>query len=143
MASPIEKQEALRETLGSIPDPQERMAVAMAWKNNLDPLRPEERQEQNLVPGCASRVWLAAELRDGQCHFRVDADSIIVRGLASLLCGIYDGATPAEVLTHEATVLDELGITRNLTPTRQNGLAAIRQALVAFAATKASRAEGP
>jgi cysteine desulfuration protein SufE len=63
----------------------------------------------------------------------VDADSAMVKGLVTMLCGIYDGATPAEVVGEEPAVLEELGILRNLTPTRQNGLAAVRRVMVEFA----------
>jgi len=133
MALPAERQAAIRGTLGSIDDPQERLTVATGWKSTMAPLREEERTEENLVRGCSSRVWLAAEMEEGRCRFRMDADSPLVRGLAGLLCGIYDGATPEEVLAEEPVVLAELGILRNLSPTRQNGMAAVRRALVDFA----------
>lgn len=132
-ASPRERQEALRATLGGIEDPQERLAVALGWKNGLEPLRDEERTEANRVRGCVSRVWLGAGLEEGRCRFRVDADSVLVRGLVSLMCGIYDGAAPREVVAEEPWALEEIGITRNLSPTRRNGLAAVRAALAAFA----------
>jgi cysteine desulfuration protein SufE len=139
MSLPSERQEAIRATLGAIDDPQERLAVAMSWKTGLRALRPEERTEANLVRGCASRVWLAAEMEEERCRFRLDADSPLVRGLAALLCGIYDGATPREVTAEEPVVLEEVGILRNLSPTRQNGLAAVRRALTDFAARSTSR----
>ena len=55
------------------------------------------------------------------------SDSPLVRGLVRLLCGIYDGATPGEVVAEEPVVLEELGILRNLSPTRRNGLTAMRR----------------
>jgi cysteine desulfuration protein SufE len=133
MSLPAERQAAIRGTLGPIDDPQERLTVAIGWKFAMAPLRPDERTEDRLVRGCVSRVWLAAEMEEGRCRFRVDADSPLVRGLVAMLCGIYDGATPAEVIEEEPVVLTELGILKNLSPTRQNGLAAVRGALVGFA----------
>jgi cysteine desulfuration protein SufE len=133
MTLPAERQQSIRRTLGAISDPQERLAVATGWKNTLEPLREGERTEGNLVPGCVSRVWLAAEMQEGRCRFRVDAESPLVRGLVRLVCGIYDGATPEEVAAEEPVVLAELGILRNLSPTRQNGLASVRRALFEFA----------
>ena len=134
MGLPSDRQETLRSTLGNIPDPQERLMVATSWKTTMEPLRDEERTEENRVRGCVSRVWLAAGMEHSHCRFRVDADSPLVRGLVTILCGIYDGATPGEVIAEEPVVLEELGILRNLSPTRQNGLAAVRRALVDFAA---------
>ena len=134
MSLPSERQAKIRATLGPIDDPHERLAVAISYATALDPLKPEERIDANRVPGCVSRVWLAAEIQTGHCRFRTDADSPLVRGLAALLCGIYDGATPNEVITEEPLILDQLGLLQNLSPTRQNGLAAIRRALIEFAA---------
>jgi len=107
--------------------------VAMSWKTGLAPLRADERIDANLVRGCVSRVWLATGMEEGRCRFRIDADSPLVRGLVSLVCGIYDGATPGEVADEEPIVLEELGILRNLSPTRQNGLASVRRVLAQFA----------
>jgi cysteine desulfuration protein SufE len=133
MSLPSERQEVIRGTLGGIADPHERLSVAMGWKARMESLNEEERTDENIVRGCVSRVWLARGMEDGRCRFRLDADSPMVRGLAGMICGIYDGATPAEVLAEEPVVLEELGILRNLSPTRQNGLAAVRRTLVEFA----------
>jgi cysteine desulfuration protein SufE len=133
MTLPAERQETIRTTLGGIPDPQERLMVATGWKTTLSPLKDEDRTDANLVRGCVSRVWLAAEMEQGRCRFRVDADSPLVRGLVRLICGIYDGATPDEVIAEDPVVLEDLGILRNLSPTRQNGLASLRRTLVDFA----------
>ena len=141
MSLPAERQAAIRETLGSIDDPQERLTVAIGWKNTLEPLRAEERVEANLVRGCASRVWLVGEMADGRCRFRMDADSVLVRGLAGLLCAIYDGASPEEVAAEEPLVLEELGILKNLSPTRQNGMAALRRAIAEIGARELRGAE--
>jgi len=133
MTLPAERQEAMRATLGAIADPQERLMVATSWKTTMAPLKDDERVEENRVRGCVSRVWLAGTIEEGRCRFRVDSDSPLVGGLVRLLCGIYDGATPAEVIAEEPDVLEELGILRNLSPTRQNGIAAVRRALADFA----------
>ena len=138
MSLPVERQQAIRQTLEAIHDPQERLMVATSWKTTLNPLRAEDRIDSILVRGCVSRVWLAAALEGGRCYFRIDADSILVRGLVRLLCGIYDGATPDEIIAEEPAVLEELGILRNLSPTRQNGLASLRRTLVDFAAKSSS-----
>jgi cysteine desulfuration protein SufE len=134
MTVPASRQETMRGTLGGIGDLQERLTVAMGWKTGLAALKDEERVDQNLVRGCMSRVWLAASMEEGRCRFRADSDSVMVLGLVRLMCGIYDGATPEEVVGEEPVVMEELGILRNLSPTRQNGLAAVRRRLVLFAA---------
>ena len=128
-----EKQHQLADTLAIIPDLQERLAVVVDRARKLAPLADTERVEANLVRGCISRVHLVAELRDGRAHFRCDADSPLVRGLVALLCEFFSGATPAEIAASDADPLRELALTQNLSPTRQNGLTAVRAAIRAFA----------
>jgi len=89
------------------------------------------------VKGCVSLAWITAEVRDGRCHFRCDADSPLVRGLLVLLCDLYSGATPAEVAATEPALLEELGLAQNLSPTRLNGLRSVRAKIRDFAATHA------
>ena len=133
MSLPAEKQATLRATLGPIDDPQERLGVATAWKHGLEPLPPEARVDGNLVRGCVSRVWLTTAWEAGHCRIRMDAESALVRGLAGLICWIYDGATREEIIAEEPVALEELGIVRNLSPTRRNGLAAVRRMLLEWA----------
>ena len=131
-----EKQSQLIDGLALIDDPQERLAVVVDRAKKLPPLADHERTDAHLVRGCVSRVHLAGELRDGRCHFRADADSPLVRGLVALLCEFFSGATPAEIAASDADPLAELALVKNLSPTRQNGLASVRAAIRAFAEKK-------
>ncbi len=80
-----------------------------------------------------SAVVDRAELRDSRCHFRCDADGPLVKGLVAFLCAYSEGTTPAELLADDTDPIAELGLLDNLSPTRRNGLAAVRTALRAFA----------
>jgi len=128
-----EKQLQLADTLAVIPDPQERLATVVDRARKLPPLPATERTDAHRVRGCISLVHLVGELREGRCHFRADADSPLVRGLVGLLCEFFSGATPAEIAASSADPLAELGLVSNLSPTRQNGLTAVRAAIRAFA----------
>ncbi|MDE6270390.1 MAG: SufE family protein, partial [Muribaculaceae bacterium] len=79
-----------------------------------------------LIEGCQSRVWLDAELdADGLVRFRADSDAIIVKGIISLLVSVLDGHTPDEILAADLRFIDEIGLSRHLSPTRSNGLVAM------------------
>ena len=133
MMSLPEKQRTLIERYLLIEDAHERLA-AITSRGKKWPAVPEsERTDAVLVPGCSSRVWLVGEIVDGVCRFRMDADSPLVKGLAALLCELYDGAPASEVATVEPEITRALGLDRMLSPTRLNGLAAIRQTIRAFA----------
>lgn len=116
-----------------IPDPQERLSAIISRKSPLPGVPPEQRQPEYLVPGCQSRVWIIPTMAEGRCQLQVEAESAMVRGLITLLCELYHQATPDEILEYHPTVFESLGIARNLTPTRLNGLAAVTAYLQAFA----------
>jgi cysteine desulfuration protein SufE len=132
-----EKQQQLIADYAIIPDPQERLAAVVDRARRRPALPETERTEAHRVRGCVSQAWVIGELRDGRCFFRSDADSPLVRGLLALLCDFYSGATPAEVAATEPALLEELGLARNLSPTRLNGLRSVRAKIREFAAPAA------
>jgi cysteine desulfuration protein SufE len=121
-----ERHKQLIEDLSLIPDRQERLAVIVDRTRKIPPFSAAERISENRVAGCQSAVWLISELRpDGTLTIRCDADSPMVKGLVHFLCEAYSGATPADIAKTEPTFLDELGLLRDLSPTRRNGLSAV------------------
>lgn len=135
-----ENEQALVDELALLPDPHERLAHLIHRAGRRAPLALDERTETTLVPGCVSRVWLAASLQSGRCHFRVAADSPMVLGLMSLLCDVYEGAPPSEVASVEPTVLTRSALDRALSPTRLRGLAHAQARLQQLAASLATEA---
>jgi cysteine desulfuration protein SufE len=133
-----EKQRRLIEDYAIIPDPQERLAAVVDQARQRPPLPDSERIEGNRVRGCVSQAWLVSELRGGRCFFRSDADSPLVRGLLALLCDFYSDAPPGEVAATEPALLEELGLSRNLSPTRLNGLRSVRAKIREFATAVSS-----
>jgi cysteine desulfuration protein SufE len=121
-----EKQQQMIDDLALIEDPQERLSAIVDRARRRPPLSESERTEYNLVKGCISQAWVVGEIREGRCHFRSDADSPLVRGLLALLCDLYSDAPPSEVAVIEPELFEKLGVARNLTPTRLNGLRSVR-----------------
>ena len=128
-----EKLQRTVDDLAMLDDPQERLTELVDRAKRRAPLPSEDRTEANRVRGCVSVVWLAGEVRDGRCYFRSDAESPIVRGLVAFLCDFFSDAPVAEVAVSELEPLDALDVTRNLSPTRRNGLTAARKAIREFA----------
>jgi cysteine desulfuration protein SufE len=128
-----EKQSQLVEDLSFIEDRQERLAAVVDRARRRPAFPDSLKTDAHRVHGCISQVWIAGELRDGVLRFEFEADSPLVKGLVALLVDLYDGASPADIAATEPTLFDDLGITRDLTPTRQNGLAAVRAQIKALA----------
>ncbi len=107
---------------------------------SLPIINEKGKDEKNLIKGCQSRVWLAADYVDGKIYFTADSDAIITKGIISLLVRVFSGRTPQEIIDADLLFIKEIGLEENLSPTRANGLLSmIRQIkfyAVAFAANK-------
>ena len=119
-------QQQLVDDFALIEDAQERLGAVVDRAKRLPPLPAADRTEQNRVQGCVSQVWVVGELRDGRCFFRCDADGPLVKGLVAFLCEFFSGATSAEIAASTTNPLETLGLMGNLSPSRVNGLGAVR-----------------
>ena len=90
--------------------------------DTLPPMDERYRTERYIIEGCQSRVWVAAELRDGRVWYSADSDAIITKGIVALLVRVLSGRTPQQILDTELYFIDRTGLSENLSPTRSNGL---------------------
>ena len=108
--------------------------------DTLPPMDEKYRTERYIIEGCQSRVWVAAELRDGRVWYSADSDAIITKGIVALLTRVLNGRTPQEILDTELYFIDRTGLSENLSPTRSNGLLAMikqmRMYALAYSAKK-------
>ena len=91
----------------------------------LKGLPEEKKNEDILIKGCQSQVWLDAELRDGKIFFLADSDGILPKGIISLLVGVYSGHTAEEILSADFDFISKIGLQEFLSPSRANGLASM------------------
>lgn len=134
------KLQQVLDDLAVVDDVQERLAIIVDRARNTPPFPEKERLETHRIPGCVSVVWFVGEMREGRCFFRADAESPVVRGLVGFLCEFFSGFTPEAILAADPDPLDAIGLARNLSPTRRNGLSAARATIRAFAAKHAEAA---
>ena len=117
-----DKRRALVEELSMFDDPHERFQYIIDRAKTAPTLDAKYKIESLLIEGCTSNLWMLPEYKDGVCRFGVDADSVITKGIATLVAEYYDGATAAEVAASDADFLGEVGVTQHLSPNRRNGL---------------------
>ena len=96
----------------------------------LPPLDEAAHNAANKVRGCASQVWLVANVSGSAeepiVTFQGDSDALIVKGLVAIALMIYSGKTAREILAIDAApILRELGLHDHLTPQRSNGFASM------------------
>ena len=104
------------------------------WGKALPDLQESLRTEESKVKGCQSQVWFHARLNsDGTVLFQGDSDAILVKGLVAVLLKIYNGSTPAEILSFKPEFLVQMGFANNLSPSRTNGLYSMIKQIIYFA----------
>lgn len=86
------------------------------------PINENYKNDDNLIEGCQSRVWLHAEYHKGKVFFQADSDAIITKGLVALLVKVWSGQSPNDILTSNLYFIDSIGLKEHLSPTRSNGL---------------------
>ena len=100
---------------------------------DLNVIDEKYRVQNNLINGCQSRVWLHAELRDGNVHFSADSDAVITKGLISLMIRVLDNQTPDDILNADLAFLEKIGLKEHLSPTRSNGLTSMIKQMKLYA----------
>lgn len=120
-----EIQQEIIEEFSMYEDWMDKYAYLIELGNDLEELDAKDKNDQNIIKGCQSRVWLVAELRDGKIYFQGESDAVIVKGLVALLLRVVSGRTPKELLETELHFIDDLGLKQHLSPTRSNGLLAM------------------
>lgn len=107
---------------------EQRARLLMQWGERLAPLNEAERCENNRVQGCESQVWLLGEQRDGRWRFRAASDARLLRGLLALLLARVDDLNAEELAALDvADWFARLGLSRQLSPSRSNGLNSVLQ----------------
>ncbi len=134
MNLPASAQEAL-ESFASCLGWEQRARLLMQWGERLAPLSDDERNEANLVHGCASPVWLVADLHEGHWNFRAASEARLIRGLLAVLLARVDGVPHDELTRLDLPDwFNQLGLSRQLSPSRSNGLNAVLQRMREIAA---------
>ena len=130
--------EAIAEDFEFLDDWEDRYRYVIELGRKMPPLEDALKVPATKVEGCASQVWLHAEIegegRGARFGFRGDSDAMIVRGLIAVLRALYNGLSPAEVLAVDAQgALGRLGLDAHLSSQRSNGLRAMVARLRALA----------
>ena len=120
-----ELQDEVIEEFSDFDDWMDKYQLLIDLGNEQEPLAPEYKNDQNLIDGCQSRVWLQADLVDGKVEFQAESDALIVKGIVSLLVKVLSGHSAEEIADADLYFIEEIGLKEHLSPTRSNGLVAM------------------
>jgi cysteine desulfuration protein SufE len=129
---------AIGEELAMFDDWMERYQFIIEMGRKLPPFPDAWANDAHRVPGCQSRVWMEAELRDGTLRFAGISDAAIVSGLIALLLRVYSGRSPAEIVATDPVFLKDLGLLEALSTNRGNGIAAMARKVREIAALQSA-----
>ena len=124
-ASADAAQSAIIDEFSFFSDWTERYQYLIDLGRKLPPFPDALRTEDNKVHGCQSQVWLVASGDRNRLHFDATSDSAIVTGLIALLLRVYSDRPAQEIIDTQPRFIEALGLARHLSPTRNNGLAAM------------------
>lgn len=108
-------------------DWEERYLYVIELGERLEDYPTEKRDDDHLVAGCQSQVWVCSKLDEhGKIALKATSDSSIVKGVLSLVLVAYNNQNAEDVLSFDIhTWFEELDLKSHLTPGRTQGLEAI------------------
>jgi len=120
-----EAQAAIAEEFSFFGDWSERYQYLIDLGRKLPPFPDNWKTEEHRLHGCQSMVWIVPEGNAQRLDFHAISDSAIVSGLIYLALRVYSGRSAAEILATEPSYIADIGLSRHLSPTRSNGVAAM------------------
>ena len=91
------------------------------------------KNEDNLIKGCQSKVWLHAEMVNGKINFLADSEAIITKGIISILLNVFNNRRPQEILDSDMGFIEKIGLKEHLSPNRANGLSSMYKQIKFYA----------
>ena len=120
---------SLRDLFMLFEDPKDKFVQLMDMAKESEQLEDNEKVEQNKINGCTSRAWVVTEQNsDDTYNFRTDSDSLIVKGLLTILEKVFSGQTADNILSiNSSDILYSIGLDKTITSQRTNGFSSAVQ----------------
>ena len=114
---------SLREVFMLFEDPKDKFVQLMDMAKESEQLKKNEKVEQNKINGCTSRAWVVTKQNSDDTYiFRTDSDSLIVKGLLTILEKVFSGQTADSILSmNSSDILHSIGLEKTITSQRTNG----------------------
>jgi cysteine desulfuration protein SufE len=124
-SSCLNKQKEMEKLFASCSDADSRYQKIIELGKSLPPFDSSLKIPENVVKGCQSVTYLHAFLQNGKVYFKISSDALISAGLAALLVNVYNEEPPETILKCPPLFLENIGISKSLTPNRAQGLYSI------------------
>ena len=126
-------QEEIVQEFSMFDDWMQRYEYMIELGKSLPMIDSQYKNEDYIIKGCQSKVWVHADLEDNKLFFTADSDAIITKGIIAILIRAFSNQPPKEILAAETTFIDEIGLKEHLSPNRANGLVSMIKQLKMYA----------
>ncbi len=126
-------QEELIEEFSIFEDWMQRYEYMIDLGKSLPLINENLKNDDKLIKGCQSKVWLNSELKDDKIIFTADSDAIITKGIIAILVRVFSNQKPQAILDAKTDFIDEIGLKEHLSPTRANGLVSMIKQMKMYA----------
>ena len=133
MTTITEIEQSLIDDFAVLENWEERYDYLIELGQNLPPMDPELKIDDNKVHGCQSSVWFAITCEDEKISFQADSDSLIIKGIVAILQKLLNGQPAKAVENADLTIFNTLGLWKHLSSQRSNGVTAMLSHLKAAA----------
>jgi cysteine desulfuration protein SufE len=87
------------------------------------------KNDEHLIKGCQSRVWLNSNYNNNVMNYSADSDAIITKGLVAIIIRVFNNQKPEDIIKAPLQFINEIGLTEHLSQTRANGLLSMVQTM--------------
>lgn len=92
---------------------------------NVQKMPEKYKNQENLVEGCQSKVWIYVWVDHENVYMMVDSQSLIIKGILAVIKSMIEGKSTAEVLNWTPTFIDTTSVGKQLSVDRRMGVQAI------------------
>ena len=128
-----EAQEEILQEFSMFDDWMQRYEYMIELGKSLPLIDSQYKNEDYIIKGCQSKVWVHADLEDNKLVFTADSDAIITKGIIAILIRVFSHQHPDAILEANTDFIDKIGLKEHLSPTRANGLVSMIKQLKMYA----------
>ena len=128
-----EIQETIIEEFAMFDDWMQRYEYMIELGKSLPIIAIEYKNDDYIIKGCQSKVWLHAELKNNILNFTADSDAIITKGIIAILIRVFSNQPPKAIVDSSTQFIDDIGLKEHLSPTRANGLTSMIKQIKMYA----------
>ena len=128
-----EIQETIIEEFAMFDDWMQRYEYMIELGKSLPIIAIEYKNDDYVIKGCQSKVWLHAELKNNILNSTADSDAIITKGIIAILIRVFSNQPPKAIIDSSTQFIDDIGLKEHLSPTRANGLTSMIKQIKMYA----------